>query len=87
MEVEKNQWRLQTSITRSVMRVVAPIFVTISASRTCLNFKGLALYLSVSFKRIWLTIMQFGTYESILYKGQTTYIQDISDGERLFMIF
>lgn len=31
--------------------------------------------------------MQFGTYESILYKGQTTYIQDFSDGERLFLIF
>lgn len=31
--------------------------------------------------------MQFGTYESILYKGQTTYIQDFSDGERTFLIF
>lgn len=31
--------------------------------------------------------MQFGTYESILYRGQTTYIEDFSDGERLFLIF
>lgn len=30
--------------------------------------------------------MQFGTYESILYKGQITYVQDFSDGERLFLI-
>lgn len=74
MEVEKNQW-LQTSITRSAMRVVAPISVTNSAPRTCLNSKGSALYLSVSFKRILLIIMQFGTYESILYKGQTTYVK------------